>query len=131
MNLKIIKDMVKVFNYKVVIDMKVFLLKEKNIVKKQWWNSIIKTLIKVALKITILKVEGNTSTQMEINILVNLNRTKNKGKEQWFSQNKMQPMKENGKTIKEKVLVLKYTINNLIKADLKGISKIIRNKAQG
>jgi hypothetical protein len=43
----------------------------------------------------------------------------------------MQPMKENGKTIKEKVLALKYTINNLIKADLKGISKIIRNKAQG
>lgn len=43
----------------------------------------------------------------------------------------MQPMKENGKTIKEKVLVLKYTINNLIKADLKVISKIIRNKAQG
>lgn len=43
----------------------------------------------------------------------------------------MQPMKENGKTIKEKVLVLKYTINNLIKADLKVISKIIRNKVQG
>lgn len=43
----------------------------------------------------------------------------------------MQPMKENGKTIKEKVLDLKYIINNLIKADLKGISKIIRNKAQG
>lgn len=131
MNLKIIKDMVKVFNYKVVIDMKVSLLREKNIVKKQWWNSIIKTLIKVALKITILKVKGNTSTQMEISILVNLSRTKNKGKEQWFSQSKMQPMKENGKTIKEKVLALKYTINNLIKADLKGISKIIRNKAQG
>ncbi len=130
-NSKIIKDMVKVFSYKVVIDLKVYLLKEKNIVKKEWWNLIIKTSIKVVSKIIILRVRGDMYIQMEINTLDNLLGTKKKEMGKWFSQKKMQPMKVNGKMIKEKVLALRYIIVNLIKVDSKDISKIIRNKAQG
>lgn len=130
-NSKIIKGMVKVFSCRVVIDFKVYLLKEKNIVKKEWWNLIIKTYIKVVSKIIILRVRGDTYIQMEINTLDNLLGTKKKEMGKWFSQKKMQPMKVNGKMIKEKVLALRYIIVNLIKVDSKDISKIIRNKAQG
>lgn len=106
-------------------------MKEKNIVKKEWWNLIIKTYIKVVSKIIILRVRGDTYIQMEINTLDNLLGTKKKEMGKWFSQKKMQPMKVNGKMIKEKVLALRYIIVNLIKVDSKDISKIIRNKAQG
>lgn len=130
-NSKIIKGMVKVFSCRVVIDFKVYLLKEKNIVKKEWWNLIIKTYIKVVSKIIILRVRGDTYIQMEINTLDNLLGTKKKEMGKWFSQKKMPPMKDNGKMIKEKVLALRYTTVKLIKVDSKDISKIIRNKAQG